>query len=153
MLVREARSSVAKRRSGDCLAGLGSARLRQLLACLLPATCGKAVCNLDAALAHNMLCAGYCLSPRPTSCWLPVQVVSTMATTSLEDVAAAGQSAPCLIFQLYVTKDRKFTASLIQSQACHDTTCACSAQCLARRQARPCHARLGILWCQHACRG
>ena len=51
---------------------------------------------------------------------VPLQVVSTMATTSLEDIAAAGQSAPCLIFQLYVTKDRKFTASLIQSQPCKD---------------------------------
>eukprot|EP00891_Asterochloris_glomerata_P001620 jgi/Astpho2/1620/fgenesh1_pm.00028_%23_12_t len=56
----------------------------------------------EVAMAHAAAAAKTCM------------VVSTMATTSLEDVAAAGQSAPCLIFQLYVTKDRKFTASLIQ---------------------------------------
>ena len=84
---------------------------------------------------------------------MPVQVVSTMATTSLEDVASAGQSAPCLIFQLYVTKDRKFTASLIQSQPCKDKTCARSARCLAWCQASPYNAKAGIAWCQRACRG
>lgn len=40
-------------------------------------------------------------------------IVSTMATTSLEDVARASQGSPLIIFQLYVQRDRDFTASLI----------------------------------------
>lgn len=45
-----------------------------------------------------------------------LQVVSTMGTTSLEDVAAASEGSPLLIFQLYVQRDRDFTASLIRSK-------------------------------------
>lgn len=45
-----------------------------------------------------------------------IQIVSTMATTSLEDVAKASKGSPLLIFQLYVQRDRDFTASLIQSK-------------------------------------
>ncbi|KAL3133572.1 hypothetical protein ABBQ38_007419 [Trebouxia sp. C0009 RCD-2024] len=41
-------------------------------------------------------------------------IVSTMATTSLEGVAAASQGSPLVIFQLYVQRDRDFTASLIR---------------------------------------
>ncbi|KAL0022457.1 hypothetical protein WJX79_003021 [Trebouxia sp. C0005] len=41
-------------------------------------------------------------------------IVSTMATTSLEDVAKASKGSPLLIFQLYVQRDRDFTASLIR---------------------------------------
>ena len=44
------------------------------------------------------------------------QIVSTMATTSLEGVAAASQGSPLIIFQLYVQRDRDFTASLIRSK-------------------------------------
>ena len=40
-----------------------------------------------------------------------------MATTSLEDVAKASKGSPLLIFQLYVQRDRDFTASLIRSKA------------------------------------
>lgn len=47
---------------------------------------------------------------------LVLQIVSTMATTSLEDVAKASQGSPLLIFQLYVQRDRDFTASLIHSK-------------------------------------
>lgn len=39
-----------------------------------------------------------------------------MGTTSLEDVAAASEGSPLLIFQLYVQRDRDFTASLIRSK-------------------------------------
>ena len=39
-----------------------------------------------------------------------------MGTTSLEDVAAASEGSPLLIFQLYVQRDREFTASLIRSK-------------------------------------
>lgn len=45
-----------------------------------------------------------------------LQIVSTMATTSLEGVAAASQGSPLVIFQLYVQRDRDFTASLIRSK-------------------------------------
>ena len=39
-----------------------------------------------------------------------------MATTSLEDVAKASKGSPLLIFQLYVQRDRDFTAFLIRSK-------------------------------------
>ncbi len=39
-----------------------------------------------------------------------------MATTSLEDVAKASKGSPLIIFQLYVQRDRDFTASLIRSK-------------------------------------
>ena len=45
-----------------------------------------------------------------------IQIVSTMATTSLEDVAKASKGSPLLIFQLYTQRDRDFTASLIRSK-------------------------------------
>ena len=40
-----------------------------------------------------------------------------MGTTSLEGVAKASEGSPLLIFQLYVQRDRDFTASLIQSES------------------------------------
>ncbi len=40
-----------------------------------------------------------------------------MGTVSLEGVAAAGASAPLLIFQLYVLSDRALTRSLLQRAA------------------------------------
>ena len=43
-----------------------------------------------------------------------LQVLSTMATQPLEDVARAGQGGPMQLFQLYVIKDRNFCKSLIQ---------------------------------------
>ncbi|KAK9824718.1 hypothetical protein WJX74_000947 [Apatococcus lobatus] len=43
--------------------------------------------------------------------------VSTMATYHLEDVAKAGSACPLLFFQLYVIKDRDFTAKLLQGAA------------------------------------
>lgn len=39
-----------------------------------------------------------------------------MGTTSLEGVAQASEGTPLLIFQLYVQRDRDFTASLIRSE-------------------------------------
>lgn len=45
-----------------------------------------------------------------------LQIVSTMGTTSLEDVAQASEGSPLLIFQLYVSKDRGFTAALIRRE-------------------------------------
>lgn len=44
--------------------------------------------------------------------WL--QVLSTMATQPLEDVAKAGKDGPLQLFQLYVIKDRAFCRRLIQ---------------------------------------
>lgn len=41
-----------------------------------------------------------------------------MGTARLEDVAEASHGSPLLIFQLYVQRDRNFTASLLQSE--HD---------------------------------
>ena len=45
-----------------------------------------------------------------------LMVVSTFATTSLEDVAAAAEGAP-LWFQLYITRDRGWTAELVARAA------------------------------------
>ena len=45
-----------------------------------------------------------------------LQIVSTMGTTRLEDVAEASKGSPLLIFQLYVQRDREFTASLLRSK-------------------------------------
>ena len=42
------------------------------------------------------------------------QVVSTMGTTTLEDVAAASRDPSRHMFQLYVIKDRAFTQQLVQ---------------------------------------
>ena len=39
-----------------------------------------------------------------------------MGTTSLEGVAEASKGSPLLIFQLYVQRDRDFTASLLRSK-------------------------------------
>ena len=47
---------------------------------------------------------------------LVLQIVSTMGTTRLEDVAEASKGSPLLIFQLYVQRDREFTASLLRSK-------------------------------------
>ena len=47
-----------------------------------------------------------------------------MGTVSLEGVAAAGASAPLLVFQLYVLSDRALTRSLLQRAAPHPS---CSA--------------------------
>ncbi|KAK9836399.1 hypothetical protein WJX84_002922 [Apatococcus fuscideae] len=43
--------------------------------------------------------------------------VSTMATYDLKDVASAGTGSPLLFFQLYVIKDRDFTAKLLRDAA------------------------------------
>lgn len=43
-----------------------------------------------------------------------LQIVSTMGTTTLEDVAAASGDASRHMFQLYVIKDRDFTQKLVQ---------------------------------------
>ena len=45
-----------------------------------------------------------------------LQIVSTMGTARLEDVAEASKGSPLLIFQLYVQRDRDFTASLLRSR-------------------------------------
>ncbi len=58
-------------------------------------------CYTTSSVTCNLLC---------------IQIVSTMATTSLEDVAKASKGSPLLIFQLYVQRDRDFTASLIRSK-------------------------------------
>lgn len=84
----------------------------------LPALC---VCvapthNLSICLRQGMqLPALTDVSQVPIAC-LMLQIVSTMATTSLEGVAAASQGSPLIIFQLYVQRDRDFTASLIRSK-------------------------------------
>ena len=62
-----------------------------------------------------------------------LQIVSTMGTTSLEDVAAASEGSPLLIFQLYVQRDRDFTASLIQSKF-SILMCLCSTQEMLHKQ-------------------
>ena len=49
------------------------------------------------------------------------QVLSTMATQPLEDVAKAGKDGPLQLFQLYVIKDRKFCKSLIQREDMHQS--------------------------------
>ena len=46
-----------------------------------------------------------------------VQVVSTMGTTTLEDVAGAARDPSRHMFQLYVIKDRSFTQQLVQARA------------------------------------
>lgn len=43
-----------------------------------------------------------------------LQVQSTMGTVKLEEVRAAGEGAPLMMFQLYVIKEREFTQRLIQ---------------------------------------
>ena len=43
-----------------------------------------------------------------------MQVVSTMGTTTLEDVAAAASDVSQHMFQLYVIKDRDFSKQLVQ---------------------------------------
>ncbi len=45
---------------------------------------------------------------------LYMQVLSTMATQPLEEVAKSGKDGPMQLFQLYVIKDRNFCKSLIQ---------------------------------------
>ena len=45
------------------------------------------------------------------------QVQSTMGTVRLDKVAAAGEGAPFMMFQLYVIKEREYTQRLIQGQA------------------------------------
>lgn len=47
------------------------------------------------------------------------QVVSTMGTTTLEDVAAAAPDPSQHMFQLYVIKDREFTRQLVQARTVH----------------------------------
>ena len=42
-----------------------------------------------------------------------------MGTYSLEDVAEAGASCPLLFFQLYVIKDRAFTAKLLKGASAY----------------------------------
>lgn len=44
---------------------------------------------------------------------LQMQIVSTMANLSLEEVAAQANH-PCLLFQLYVVKDRQLAASWVR---------------------------------------
>ena len=43
-----------------------------------------------------------------------LQVLSTMATQPLEEVAKSGKDGPLQLFQLYVIKDRNFCKRLIQ---------------------------------------
>lgn len=50
---------------------------------------------------------------RKTLPWHP-QGVSTMGTTTLEDVAAASDDPGTLMFQLYVLRDREFTRDVVQ---------------------------------------
>ena len=47
-----------------------------------------------------------------------MQVLSTMATQPLEDVAKSGKDGPLQLFQLYVIKDRNFCKRLIQRKSC-----------------------------------
>lgn len=61
-------------------------------------------------LAHA---AGECATARAAAAAGTLYCASTLATTLLEDVAAAAPGAPQW-FQLYVHKDRDFTASLIE---------------------------------------
>ena len=49
------------------------------------------------------------------------QVVSTMGTTALEEVAAAAADPSQHMFQLYVIKDRDFTRQLVQVRS--EATC------------------------------
>jgi hypothetical protein len=58
-------------------------------------------------------------SPCDEPFWCVVQVLSTMATQPLEDVAKAVKDGPLQLFQLYVIKDRKFCKSLIQRKDMH----------------------------------
>ena len=52
-----------------------------------------------------------------------LQVLSTMATQPLEDVAKSGQHGPLQLFQLYVIKDRDFCKRLIQRKHTTHLTC------------------------------
>ena len=61
-------------------------------------------------LAHPV---GECATARAAAACGSLYCASTLATTLLEDVAAAAPGAPQW-FQLYVHKDRAFTASLIE---------------------------------------
>jgi isopentenyl diphosphate isomerase/L-lactate dehydrogenase-like FMN-dependent dehydrogenase len=45
--------------------------------------------------------------------WLLLQMVSTMANTSIQEVASTSQH-PCLLFQLYVIRDRALVQQWVQ---------------------------------------
>ena len=47
-----------------------------------------------------------------------------MATYGLKDVAKAGSSSPLLFFQLYVIKNRDFTAKLLRGASSYFQICA-----------------------------
>lgn len=70
---------------------------------------------LVAPTAYHLLAnsEGECATARATAAAGSLFVASTLATTTLEDIAAAAPRAPRW-FQLYVHKDRGFTASLVQ---------------------------------------
>lgn len=54
-----------------------------------------------------------CLHCVTSCCDLHVQMVSTMANTSIQEVAANSQH-PCLLFQLYVIRDRALVAQWVR---------------------------------------
>ncbi|MEY3479569.1 MAG: hypothetical protein RIQ71_344 [Verrucomicrobiota bacterium] len=86
---------------------------------------------------HRMACAdGECAAARAAGRAGTVMVVSTLSTTTIEDVAAA--AAGPLWFQLYIYKDRGATADLIrraEAAGCRALVLTVDAQVWGRREA------------------
>jgi len=86
---------------------------------------------------HRMACAeGECAAARAAGRAGTVMVVSTLSTTTIEDIAAAATGP--LWFQLYVYKDRGATTALIQraeSAGCRALVLTVDAQVWGRREA------------------
>ena len=86
---------------------------------------------------HRMACAeGECAAARAAGRAGTVMVVSTLSTTTIEDIAAAATGP--LWFQLYVYKDRGATTALIQraeAAGCRALVLTVDAQVWGRREA------------------
>ncbi len=86
---------------------------------------------------HRMACAeGECAAARAAGRTGTVMVVSTLSTTTIEDIAAAATGP--LWFQLYIYKDRGATADLIrraEAAGCRALVLTVDAQVWGRREA------------------
>ncbi|MBJ7260277.1 MAG: alpha-hydroxy-acid oxidizing protein, partial [Chthoniobacterales bacterium] len=86
---------------------------------------------------HRMACAeGECAAARAAGLAGTIMVVSTLSTTTIEDIAAAAKGP--LWFQLYIYKDRGATADLIrraEAAGCRALVLTVDAQVWGRREA------------------
>jgi len=86
---------------------------------------------------HRMACAeGECAAVRAAGLAGTIMVVSTLSTTTIEDIAAAAKGP--LWFQLYIYKDRGATADLIrraEAAGCRALVLTVDAQVWGRREA------------------